>query len=314
MKQSGSTLANLDLNLLVFLRELLRARNVTRAAENIGVTQPTASAALARLRRHFDDELLVRKRGGYVLSPLAVELDAQIEPLCEAAERLFTTAPFDPASTQREYSLLMPDYVLEAVGEPISRALHHQAPGAKLHIMLVTGRLPTDLVETLRLMDGLASTPNARLRVSGMRCTELFRDRWVCVVDAATVPAGWRTLPAAELRRRPWVVPHHPGREYPSTAPLAPLMASLQLVPDVAVRVDSYRATPYFVGGTDRVAVVQERLARRLGDRTDLRILDCPGDPEPIVETLWWHEKHETDPGHRWMRETVREAVRDTPV
>ena len=53
-------LANLDLNLLVALRELLRARNVTRAAECLGVSQPAASAALSRLRRHFGDELLVR--------------------------------------------------------------------------------------------------------------------------------------------------------------------------------------------------------------------------------------------------------------
>jgi DNA-binding transcriptional LysR family regulator len=310
VRETGSTLTNLDLNLLVFLRELLAARNVTRAAERIGVTQPTTSAALARLRRHFDDELLVRRRGGYALSPLAVELAAQVEPLCEATERLFTTAPFDPATTRREYTLLMPDYVLEAAGESLSRALHAEAPGAKLHILLVTGRLPADLVETVRLMDGLASTPNARLQVSGLRCTELFRDRWVCVVDAATVPGEVTTLPAAELRRRPWVVPHHPGGEYPSTAPLAPLMASLQLNPEVAVRVDSYRATPYFVGGTERVAIVQQRLARRFADRDDLRVLDFPGDPDPIVENLWWHEKYRDDPGHRWMRERVRDAVR----
>jgi DNA-binding transcriptional LysR family regulator len=309
VKESGSYLANLDLNLLVFLRELLRTRNVTRAAERIGVTQPTTSAALARLRRHFDDELLIRRRGGYVLSPLGVELAAQIDPLCESVERLFSTAPFDPATTRREYTLLVPDYVLDAVGEPVSRALHAQAPGAKLHVMLVTGTLPDDLVDTLRLIDGLASVPAARLRVSGLRSAELFRDRWVCVVDANTVPPGQTRLETAELERRPWVVPHHPDGHYPPTAPLAPLMNALAVSPEVAVRVDSYRATPYFVAGTERVAVVQERLARSFADRPDLRILECPGRPEPIVECLWWHEKYEADPAHRWMRETIRAAL-----
>ncbi|MQA94608.1 MAG: LysR family transcriptional regulator [Streptosporangiales bacterium] len=67
-------LANLDLNLLVALRELIRERNVTRAAERIGITQPAASAALSRLRRHFGDELLVRGRGGHVLTPLSRQL------------------------------------------------------------------------------------------------------------------------------------------------------------------------------------------------------------------------------------------------
>ena len=58
MPRPVAHLANLDLNLLVALRELLRERSVTRAAERLGVTQPAASAALSRLRRHFADELL----------------------------------------------------------------------------------------------------------------------------------------------------------------------------------------------------------------------------------------------------------------
>src|SRR5579864_4085119 len=52
MARPVAHLANLDLNLLVALRELVRERSVTRAAERLGVTQPAASAALSRLRRH----------------------------------------------------------------------------------------------------------------------------------------------------------------------------------------------------------------------------------------------------------------------
>ena len=75
----ATSLANLDLNLLVILRELLRERNVTRAARQVGITQPAASAALGRLRRHFGDELLERTRGGFVLTPLGAQLATQIE-------------------------------------------------------------------------------------------------------------------------------------------------------------------------------------------------------------------------------------------
>ena len=53
MSRSVAHLANLDLNLLVGLRELLRERSVARAAERLGVTQPAASAALSRLRRRI---------------------------------------------------------------------------------------------------------------------------------------------------------------------------------------------------------------------------------------------------------------------
>ena len=61
MPRPVAHLANLDLILLVALRELVRERSVTRAAQRLGVTQPAASAALSRLRRHFGDELRVRR-------------------------------------------------------------------------------------------------------------------------------------------------------------------------------------------------------------------------------------------------------------
>src|SRR6202046_5928162 len=85
-------LANLDLNLLVALRELTRERSVTRAAQRLRVTQPAASAALARLRRHFGDELLVREHGGDGLTPAGGQLAGQVEAVCSAAERLVAGA------------------------------------------------------------------------------------------------------------------------------------------------------------------------------------------------------------------------------
>ena len=67
-------LASLDLNLLVSLDALLQQRSVTRAAAQMGLSQPALSASLARLRRHFGDELLTRVGNEYRLTPLAVQL------------------------------------------------------------------------------------------------------------------------------------------------------------------------------------------------------------------------------------------------
>ncbi len=306
----ATSLANLDLNLLVILRELLRERNVTRAARQVGITQPAASAALGRLRRHFGDELLERTRGGFVLTPLGAQLATQIETVCAGVERLFSTDPaFRPEDSEREFVVLMPDYVLAALGEGLSWAMHEAAPGTRLHVKVVHEAMPTDLLETLRVIDGIVSVPMPRIQVTGIRGLELFRDRWVCVVSADN-PVGDR-LGLADLERLPWVVPHHPDGEYPPTSPLAPLFARLAARPQVAVRVDSYQATPYFVAHTDRVAVMQRRLAMRFADRPDLRVLECPGDPPPIVETLWWHAKNDEDDAHTWFRSMVAWAAKE---
>lgn len=69
-----AALANIDLNLLVSLDALLRARSVTRAAAGLGLSQPTLSTALSRLRRHYDDELLTRVGNSYELTPLGSDL------------------------------------------------------------------------------------------------------------------------------------------------------------------------------------------------------------------------------------------------
>ena len=72
--RGGVNLASLDLNLLVSLDALLQQRSVTRAAAQMGLSQPALSASLARLRRHFGDELLTRAGNEYRLTPLAVQL------------------------------------------------------------------------------------------------------------------------------------------------------------------------------------------------------------------------------------------------
>ena len=53
-------LERVDLNLLIYLDVLLREKNVTRAAEQLGVTQPAMSNILRRLRNLFKNCSVVR--------------------------------------------------------------------------------------------------------------------------------------------------------------------------------------------------------------------------------------------------------------
>lgn len=311
MSRPSTHLANLDLNLLVTLRELIRERNVTRASERLGVTQPATSAALSRLRRHFDDELLVRSKGEYALTPLATQLAEQVDAVCAAAERLFATSThFDPAASRREFTLLMADYTIAVMGARLSGLLHAAAPQTSLHVRLVRESLALEYAETIPLIDGMVSPPMSRFQPPDVKSIELFRDRWVCVVSRENGTIDTDSPTVDDLARLPWVAPYHQGQGHPSAAPITRQLALLGIRPRVAVRVESYLAVPYFLVGTDRVALMQERLATEYKDRLGLRVLECPGNPEPIVEALWWHEHYETDAAHAWLRETVVEAAR----
>ena len=113
------------------------------------------------------------------------------------------------------------------------------------------------------------------------------------------------------MARLPWVAPYYRSNQrQPPSVPVMRQLALLDIQPRVAVRVESYLAVPYFVAGTDRVALMQERLATRLAAQADLKVLECPGDAEPIVEALWWHRQYEDDTAHAWLRRLIVETAR----
>jgi DNA-binding transcriptional LysR family regulator len=311
MARPVAHLANLDLNLLVVLRELLSERNVTRAAQRLGVTQPAASAALARLRRHFGDELLVRDKGCYELTALAEQLAEQVEAVCAASERLFAASTqFDPGTSEREFTLVMADYTIGVLGEALSQLVHDAAPRVRLHIRLVRESLAAEYSDAIRFVDGMVAPPVHGFALPNTRSAELFRDRWVCLVAAGNPLLDLGGLERADLVRLPWVAPYYRDHPAPSSAPIMRQLTLLDIQPRVAVRVESYLAVPHFVAGTDRIALMQERLAVRLADRTDLRVMECPGQTEPIIEALWWHRQYEDDIAHAWLRRLIIEAAR----
>ena len=57
-------LRNLDLKLLQLFEGIYQARNLSKVAEQLGLTQPAVSHALTRLRLLLRDPLFVRAGGG----------------------------------------------------------------------------------------------------------------------------------------------------------------------------------------------------------------------------------------------------------
>ena len=75
---------NPDLNLLLHFDALMGCRNVSRAAEQLGISQPAMSAAMNRLRQLFGDPLLVREGGAWQPTQRAHELHQGFLPLLES--------------------------------------------------------------------------------------------------------------------------------------------------------------------------------------------------------------------------------------
>src|SRR5690554_8030335 len=95
--ESPMDISRVDLNLLVYLDVLLRERNVTKAANHLGITQPAMSNGLRRLRDLFGDPLLVRTSEGMTATERARELQPLVRGRSE--ERRVGKEPGSSGST-----------------------------------------------------------------------------------------------------------------------------------------------------------------------------------------------------------------------
>lgn len=242
-------LASLDLNLVVALRALLEERNVTRAGHRVGLSQPAMSAALSRLRRQFDDELLSRVGGHYELTALGQVLLDRTSTACDLLERLFTSrADFDPAAESREFTITASDYAVAVFGSELTRVLHREAPGIRVRFTQVPPGIIDSAATIPSTSDGLFMPHGV---ISGFPATELYQDQWVFLV-AEDNPEVGEHLTKEDLVRLPWVTYQ---RTY--DAPAVRQLGMLGIEPRVEVSADSFTVLPFLVAGTRRIALVQ---------------------------------------------------------
>ena len=126
-------LERVDLNLLTHLDVLLREKNVTRAAEQLGVTQPAMSNILRRLRVLFNDPLLIRSSEGMTATERALELQPRIrEVLSDLGQILEPRTEFRPLSSARVFRIMASDYAEATLIPALVKAMRAEAPNVVL--------------------------------------------------------------------------------------------------------------------------------------------------------------------------------------
>ncbi len=292
-------LKNADLNLLVALDVLLTERNVTRAAERLSLGQPATSAALRRLRRMFDDPLLVRRGRVMELTPLAQTLVAPVREILQGIDGLLSIRPeFNPESDERSFSLMASDYVALILLRPLLARLETVAPNVRVSMFPITmpfrtmlSRGEVDLVLfPIEVDPGMRAFPHRTL----------FTDRYVCTVWNQHPEVG-DEITLEMLGRLPYLAYTH-----------VQLASSVETQLDAAgverreeVSTGSFVVSPLMQRGTRLVALLHERLARAMQEAAELRILEPPLPLKPITEMMFWHPRSEDDPAHRWLRDEV---------
>ena len=278
----------------------------SRAGERIGMSQPAMSAALARLRRHFDDDLLEREGRGYQRTVFGEQLLPAVREALRQLEATMQRSPrFDPAESDRQFSIAASDYTVSILADPLLRLVKRTAPRISLNLHPLPPTLPhaPHVLATDDLLIGPVGFDFPGRRV------ELFRDRFVCVIDPVASGLGDdAVLSLDDLARMPHAAPTFaPG----SHTPVDRVLDELGIVPKTAVTVFGWLSVPFVLPGTAMVAIMPERMARLAVRSTKLAIAEPPFGLVELVEAAYWHPSRSDDPAVRWLVRTLQEAARD---
>lgn len=295
------SLRRVDLNLLVALDALLAERHVTRAALQVGLSQPAMSNALRRLRHAMNDELLIRTPYGMEPTPRALELIEPVRQLLRQAERVLASPnSFDPGTSTLRFRVRMSDVLGYLLMPGLLGLMQREAPGVTLEVVHLP---PVDTVSALESNDiDLAVSMNLELP-SSVRSSPLLDDRMVCVMSAHHPLARERLTLPKFLKQDHIKVSISPldGRYVDSA------LARMGKARRVAVSVPHWLLVPHLLRSSTMVSVLSERLFERAG--TGLARRDLPFSSDIFSWSLYWHRRNDVAPAQRWLRAKFDETV-----
>jgi len=294
------------MNLLPVFLALMEERNVTRAAERLGITQPSLSNALSRLRDMLQDPLFIRERYGMQPTEKAEALAPGIAAaVAHLDELVLGQQGFDPTKAQRQFTLAPTSYVEFVLIPRIVVRLREQAPGISLRLV----PFGADLTET-----GVTSGATAMVlgRIvdppDNLVVQSLMEDGLACVVRADHPQINKRiSKQQYEQLRHVTVLP--PGR---LRAGLFQALQRQGLKRDVAVSVTHFLAIPELIAATDYCATLPKLICQHLARDPRLKVLATPLDLGTFPVEMAWHVRYRHDPAHQWLRGLVEEVARET--
>ena len=294
-------LRRIDLNLLVILDALLGEQHVTRAAERLHLSQPAVSHALARLRDLLGDPLLVRAGSGLMPTARALELAAPLAEILAQVQSLLAPNTFDPASARRTFRLAMSDYGAAIILPGLIRTLRAEAPGIDLQIShasregMVEGLLNGDIDLAAGVLPELPGE---------LSSTPLFEERYVCLLDRQSLPAGG-VLDLPTYLSRPHVLLEMRGSGTPE---IERTLTALRERRRVAISLPHWSVAPELISGTDLILTVASRGLRDI-DEQSLIVVPPPFHIPSFTFVLVWHKRRGGDQALNWLNRRIGEGI-----
>lgn len=296
-----ATVEDTDLSLLLALEALLEERNVTHAAERLGLSQPALSARLNRLRALFADPLFVTAASGrgMVPTPRALALQDGLSGTLDMLRRMLRAPPsFDPASSDRVFVLAMREQPAASLIPALAALLLTEAPAVRLSVVAPDSATGAGLENGA--VDLLVAPPGAE---AGLMTRMLGQAEFLCA-QRSDHPRGDGPLDLDGYCALDHVLVSGEGG---FSGVVDRTLSELGRTRRVAISVQNYSIAPLIVAATDCLCTLPARLLKRFPAR--ITLFAPPLALPPSLLACFWHPSRQEDAGHRWLREMLYRAA-----
>ena len=295
-------LAGWDLNLLVVFDALMAERNVTRAGDRIGLSQPATSNALARLRKFTKDELFIRAGGALQPTPVAIALAQQIQPALQQIDQaLMAKLPFDPAQSDRVFAVGMSDYTAFLLLPRLLQTMAAAAPQVAIQVRSGERAKLLSLLDAGEVDVVCGVFPDNEPWHNSQK---LFTERFVCVCRRGHPHIGNPVTLQDYVRADHLLISIAEDR----IGRIDHLLRQQNLSRHVALSVPHILVAPFVLAQTDLIATLSERVAQKFAQTQALQILPLPLELKGFSVFMKWHQSSHSHPDQVWLRSRL-EAV-----
>jgi DNA-binding transcriptional LysR family regulator len=310
---SERNLRSVDLNLLVAFDALMAERNVTRAAERNGSTQPAVSKALNRLRYLFGDPLFVRRDRAMEPTARALELAGPIHgALATISRTLSQPAAFDPTTVSATLKIATIDLYHTNLLPSLVQHLRRHAPGVDLQ---VRANDCSGLREQLASGEiDLAFAPLGA-RTADLAAEPLWNDRLVTLVGPNNPLAESESMTIEAYAAAGHLVDAGHVQVSPDgvgTSVVDAILMARGLRRRIVLVLPNCAGVPFVVAATDLIATLPSRIAKGLAPVPNIRVLTPPLPDVEVSPHMFWHRRTEADPLHVWLRTAIRHIAADS--
>ncbi|WP_407114410.1 transcriptional regulator NodD2 [Bradyrhizobium sp. LMG 9283] len=289
----------LDLNLLVALDALMTERNLTAAARKINLSQPAMSAAVARLRSYFRDELFGMRGRELVPTSCAEGLAVPVrEALTHIELSIIARDVFDPARSNRRFRIGLSDFITVVFFRNVVERVAREAPAVSFELVALTDEhdelLRRGEVDFVILPELFMSSAHPR--------AALFEERLVCVGCPTNSHLQRRLTFERYMSMRHVAVKLGGARKTPVEESF---LLDLGLNRRIDILVQSFSMIPPLLVGTNRIGAMPLGLVKHFQRTTPLRIAELPQPFPTFTEAVQWPVLHNSDPESLWMREIL---------